>query len=203
MKFHLGADMVETLLFILVGLLVGLVLIGLYMFKTYQSTSNTLIALEQRCETAFADIDVHLKHRHSLIAPLLQNAKNVVGYEKEMLDKVIEARREVLSSMSSTIKLQAEGNLSAQIGTLMANIDKMPELRAMPEFVNLREELTDCENRLTAARRFYNLAIEEYNVAMRQFPGSYVAQKRRMNSRQPIDLGIERVLMDEPVSLAM
>ena len=86
--------------------------------------------------------------------------------------------------------------------TLLSNAEHHPELRALPEFGRFREQLVDCENRITASRRFFNLAIEEYNVSLRQFPGSYIATKRRMTSRQPYDLGVERVLVDEPMSFA-
>jgi LemA protein len=186
----------------LVAIFAMIALSALLFFGSYKKTVNTLVALDARCDTAFSDIDVHLKHRHNLIPPLIEMTKGVVGYEKDMVDKLIEARADAMSAIKSHKKLKAEGNITAQIGSLLASIDKMPELRALPEFHNLRTELTSCENRITAARRFYNLAIEEYNVGLKQFPGSYVATKRRMSSRQPFSLGIERVLLDEPVALS-
>jgi LemA protein len=73
----------------------------------------------------------------------------------------------------------------------------------LPEFAQLRQQLIDCENRITAARRFHNLAIEEYNTTLRQFPGNLIAQRQQLNRRPVYDLGVERVLIDEPVSIAL
>ena len=68
---------------------------------------------------------------------------------------------------------------------------------------HLRQELTACDNRITASRRFYNLAIEEYNVSLAQWPTSKIAMKRRLSKRQPFDLGIERMMVDEPQPLGL
>lgn len=193
----------ETIVWVLLGFIAVVVLVGIALYVRVKSTHNLLVALDQRCDTAFSDIDIHLKHRHNLIPGLLGLLKGVVGHEKDMVLGVIEARTKALRTMSAEIKLKAEGNLTAHLSTLMASIDKFPDIRALPEFVKLRQELTDCENRITAARRFHNLAIEEYNTALRQFPGNLVAQKLRLNSRQPFDLGVERVLIDEPVAIAL
>ena len=133
---------------------------------------------------------------------LVSLLKGTAAHEKDMVLGVMEARNEALRSVSAQIRLKAEGNLTANLSTLIASIDKFPDIKALPEFGKLRQELTDCENRITAARRFHNLAIEEYNTVMRQFPANLIAQKLRMNSRQPYDLGVERVLIDEPVAIA-
>ena len=79
--------------------------------------------------------------------------------------------------------------------------ERYPELKASTHFADLRRELVDAENRITASRRFYNLAVEEYATTLRQFPGSTIARMFRMNARMPFDLGIERVLIDEPVAI--
>ena len=78
--------------------------------------------------------------------------------------------------------------------------ESFPELKASTHFVDLRKELVDAENRITAARRFYNLAVEEYATTLRQFPGSFIGRRSTMNVRMPFDLGIERVLIDEPLA---
>jgi len=192
-----------TLIWVLVGVIAAIVL-GLYLLlRTYAVTANTLIALDQRCETAFADIDVHLKHRHNLVPGLVEVVKAVAGHEKGLVLGIAEARAQALTALAPAAKLKAERDLSSKVVTLLSSSERYPELKAIPEFAQLRTQLTECEDRITAARRFYNLAIEEYNVALRQFPGSYIATKRRMNSRQVFDLGIERVLVDEPLSFAL
>ena len=191
----------QTVLVVLTAF-VGLVLVALVLlYSRIKSTHNLLVALDERCDTAFADIDVHLKHRHNLVPGLVSIVKGVREHEKDMVLGVIEARNQALGKMSADIRLKAEGNLTARLDTLLASIDKYPEIRALPEFQNLRRELTDCENRITAARRFYNLAIEEYNTSLRMFPGNMVAAKLRLTSRQPYDLGVERTLIDEPMAI--
>lgn len=191
-----------TVLWVLGGLLGAVALAALLIVKAYARTVNNLVALDQRCETAFADIDVHLKHRHNLVPGLVEVVKGVAGHERALVLGVAEARTEALAAIGSSAKLKAERDLSAKVTTLLATAERYPELRAIPEFAQLRQQLVECENRVTAARRFFNLAIEEYNVALRQFPGSWIATKRRMSSRQPYDLGVERVLVDEPLSFA-
>jgi LemA protein len=191
----------EIVLYILLGLLAAAMLAAYVFYARFKSTQNLLVALDQRCDTAFADIDVHLKHRHNLIPGLVDIVKGMKTHEKEMVLGVIEARAAALGQMTADIRLQAEGKLTARIDTLIASVDKFPEIRALPEFQNLRRELTDCENRITAARRFHNLAVEEYNTALRMWPGSIIATKLRMNSRPLYDLGVERVLIDEPMAM--
>lgn len=194
--------MVTMLVVGVLGLAALAGLAALYMASTYTRTVNTLVALDQRCETAFADIDVHLKHRHNIVPGLVEVVKGVAGHEKALVLGVAEARADALAAFAPGDKLKAERDLSAKIVTLLSTADQYPELRAIPEFGQLRQQLVDCENRITASRRFFNLAVEEYNISLRQFPGNRVAAKHRMSTRQPYDLGIERVLVDEPVSFA-
>lgn len=191
----------ETALYILIGLIAAVLIAAGVLYSRFKATQNLLVALDERCDTAFADIDVHLKHRHNLIPGLVDIVKGMKNHEKEMVIGVIEARAQALGQMTADIRLQAEGKLTARIDTLIASVDKFPEIRALPEFQNLRRELTECENRITAARRFHNLAIEEYNTALRMFPANIIATKLRMNSRQPYDLGVERTLIDEPMAM--
>jgi LemA protein len=187
---------------IVLGLVATAALAVLLSVKAYARTINTLMALDQRCETAFADIDVHLKHRHNMIPGLVEVVKGVAGHEKTLMLGVAEARAHALAAVAPSAKLEAERDLTNKVTTLLATAEQHPEVRAIPEFGRLREQLVDCENRITASRRFFNLAIEEYNIALKSFPGSWIATKRRMGSRQPYDLGVERVLVDEPVSFA-
>jgi LemA protein len=191
----------ETALFILISLIAAVMIAASVLYSRFKATQNLLVALDERCDTAFADIDVHLKHRHNLIPGLVDIVKGMKNHEKDMVIGVIEARAQALGQMTADIRLKAEGNLTAKLDTLIASVDKFPEIRALPEFQNLRRELTDCENRITAARRFHNLAIEDYNTSLRMFPANIIATKLRMNSRQPYDLGVERTLIDEPMAM--
>jgi LemA protein len=192
-----------TIVWLAFSVFIATLLCVALLLKSYTNTVNTLVALDQRCDLAFADIDVHLKHRANLIPGLVSVVKAVAGHEKELILGVTEARAKAIAAAAPAMRLTAERNLSAQIGTLLSAVERYPEIRALPEFAQLRQQLIDCENRITAARRFHNLAIGEYNTALRQFPGSLIAERRRLNSRQNYDLGVERVLIDEPASIAL
>jgi LemA protein len=165
------------------------------------ATHNRLVALDQRCETAFGDIDAHLKHRHNLIPPLVETVRVFAKHESDVLLGVTRARAEALQATSPDMRLSAEQNLTQNINALIGMAEHYPELKASTHFSELRRELIDAENRVTASRRFYNLAVEEYGTTLRQFPGSYIGRLFKMNLRTRFDLGIERVLIDEPLAL--
>jgi LemA protein len=165
------------------------------------ATHNRLVALDQRCETAFGDIDAHLKHRHNLIPPLVEAVRVFTKHESDILLGVTRARAEALQANSPEMRLSAEQNLTQNINALIGMAEHFPELKASAHFSELRRELIDAENRVTASRRFYNLAVEEYGTTLRQFPGSYIGRLFNMNVRTRFDLGIERVLIDEPLAL--
>jgi LemA protein len=165
------------------------------------ATHNRLVALDQRCETAFADVDVHLKHRQNLIPGLVETVRGFTKHEHEILLGVTEARAAALQAAAPEMRLEAEKNLTQNINALIGMAERYPELKASTHFTDLRRELIDAENRITASRRFYNLAVGEYDATLRQFPGSYIARLFKMNERMPFDLGIERVLIDEPVAI--
>ena len=165
------------------------------------ATHNRLVALDQRCETAFADVDVHLKHRQNLIPALVETVRGFANHESEILLGVTQARTAALQAVSPEMRLEAEKNLTQNINALIGVAERYPELQASSHFSDLRRELVDAENRITASRRFYNLAVGEYGATLRQFPGSTIARLFKMNVRMPFDLGIERVLIDEPVAI--
>jgi LemA protein len=165
------------------------------------TTHNRLVALDQRCETAYGDIDAHLKHRHNLIPPLVETVRGFAKHESSILLGITQARAEALQATSPEMRLSAEQNLTQNINALIGMAEHYPELKASTHFSELRRELVDAENRVTASRRFYNLAVEEYGTTLRQFPGSYIGRLFNMNVRTRFDLGIERVLIDEPLAL--
>lgn len=190
--------MLLTLLLVCAAILALLIAVPAYIGF---STHNRLVALDQRCDTAFGDIDVHLKHRHNLIPPLVETVRGFAKHESDILMGVTEARAEALKASSPEVRLSAENNLTQNINALMGVAERYPDLKASTHFSELRRELVDAENRITASRRFYNLAVEEYGTTLRQFPGSYIGRLFKMNVRMPFDLGIERVLIDEPLSI--
>jgi LemA protein len=181
-------------------MLIGIVLAVGFVVYLIIASHNRLVALDARCDTAFSDIDAHLKHRQTLIPGLVETVRGFAGHEREILNNVTSARSAALAAASPGSKLDSEGLLSKTIVSLMSVAERYPELKASSHFNELRAEFVATENRITAARRFYNLAIEEYNATLRQFPGNYVGSVRRLSTRRPFDLGIERAMIDDAVA---
>jgi LemA protein len=190
--------MLLTSILVCVAVLVLLIAVPAYIAF---ATHNRLVALDQRCETAYGDIDAHLKHRHNLIPPLVETVRGFAKHESDILLGVTQARAEALQAGSPEMRLSAEQNLTQNITALIGMAERYPELKASTHFSDLRRELVDAENRVTASRRFYNLAVEEYGTTLRQFPGSTIGRLFKMSTRMRFDLGIERVLIDEPLAI--
>ena len=166
-------------------------------------THNRLVALDQRCDTAFGDIDVHLKHRHNLIPPLVETVRGFAKHENDILLGVTQARAEALQAASPGMRLTAEKNLTQNINALIGMAERYPELKASTHFSELRRELVDAENRITASRRFYNLAVEELNAIRRAFPGNLIARLGTNTAREKFTLGERRAEFAEPVKIAL
>jgi len=180
-----------------IGVIGAFVVVGGGGYSTY----NRLIALDERCNTAFADVDVQMKHRHSVIPMLVETVKGFANHESGILKAVTDARATALSAVGPEMRLEAEGQLGQTITSLITVAEQYPELAANSHFRELRIELTDIENRITASRRFYNLSVDEYNSTRRQFPGNMIGDFARLGRRSQYNLGAERILMDEPVSI--
>jgi LemA protein len=145
-----------TLIIILVFILVlGLVVVGVY---------NRLVALNTRADQAFADIDVQLKQRHDLIPNLVETVKGYATHEKGTLEAVIAARNAATSAGSVADKVQAENMLTGALRQMFAVAEAYPDLKANSNFLGLQGELSDIENKLAAARRFFNNAEAEFNA---------------------------------------
>lgn len=184
----------------LMGAGAGVFLLGAWAITTH----NRLAKLAQRCEQAFADIDVQLRYRHDLIPLFAETVTGYISYEKEMLDKVLAARAEALRAATQEMRIKAENNVSINLTQLMQAVGNNPEIRGAPHYQELRRELTDVEHKLAAARRFFNLAVSEFNATLTQFPGNLIGPRSGMHSRSFFDLGMERVFVqDSPASLGL
>lgn len=167
------------------------------------STHNRLMALDERCNTAFADVDVQLKHRHNLIPGLVEIVRGFAGHELTVLTEVTRARASALRASAPEMRLEAEAQVGLSLNSLLSVVERYPEIQASAHFRDLRVELSDAENRITAARRFYNLAVDEFNATLRQFPGNRIGHAVRLSRRKAFDLGVERMLLDEPVAIKL
>lgn len=149
-----------------------LVLVGLWLMMTY----NGLVSLRQRCRQSFSDIDVQLKQRHDLVPNLVETVKGYAAHEKGTLEAVVQARNAAVSAQGPAAQAQAEGMLQSALRQLFALAEAYPDLKANQNFQQLQAELSDLENKIAAARRFFNNAAAEYNATRESFPAVLFAQ---------------------------
>jgi LemA protein len=131
---------------------------------------NRLVALDQRADQSFADIDVQLKQRQDLIPNLVETVKGYATHERGTLDAVTAARAAAAGATTVNDKVAAENMLTGALGRLFAVAEAYPDLKANTNFQQLQSELSDIENKLAAARRFFNNAVSEFNAVRRGFP---------------------------------
>jgi LemA protein len=156
---------------------------------------NRLVALRQNTNEAFADIDVQLKQRQDLVPNLVETVKGYAAHERGTLDEVTAARAAAASAGSVEQKSQAEGVLTGALGRLMAVAEAYPDLKANQNFLQLQGELADLENKIAAARRFFNNAVSEYNASIQRFPAVLIAGAAGFTSRDFFDAGPDRAAM--------
>ena len=172
-----------------VTLIVIAVIVAVVLFVVV-GAYNKLVALDQRADQSFADIDVQLKQRHDLIPNLVDTVKGYAGHEKSTLEAVTAARSAATTATSVNDKVEAENMLTGALGRLFALSEAYPDLKANTNFLELQRELSDIENKLAAARRFFNNAVSEFNAVRRQFPTVLFAAMVGFGSDKPFfDLG--------------
>jgi LemA protein len=164
---------------------------------------NGLVALKQRVSQSFADIDVQLRQRHDLIPNLVETVKGYAAHERGTLDAVIKARQQAVAAQSQgpAAQAQAENVLSGALRQLFALSEAYPNLKANENFQQLQAELTDIENKIAAARRFFNNAVQEYNTGIQQFPAVLLASMFGFTPQQFFDLGDDRKQMEQAPSV--
>jgi LemA protein len=150
-----------------------IVLLVLWVIMIY----NGLIAMRQRVNQAFSDIDVQMKQRHDLVPNLVETVKGYAGHERGTLEAVVQARNAAITAQGGGVAAQAaaENALSGALRQLFALSEAYPDLKANQNFQQLQSELSDIENKIAAARRFFNNAVQEYNTGIQQFPAVLLA----------------------------
>src|SRR6184192_4470898 len=156
------------------------------------SIYNSLVAMRQRTNQAFADIDVQLKQRHDLIPNLVETVKGYASHERGTLDDVIKARNSAMSAQGPAQVSAAENQLSGALGRLIALSEAYPDLKANANFQQLASELSDLENKIAASRRFFNNAVQEYNTGIQQMPAALFAGMFGFTRKEFFDLGASR-----------
>jgi len=155
----------------LILLLAVVVVIALWVIGAY----NSLIALKNRVVNAWKQIDVQLKRRHDLIPNLVNTVKGAMDFERSTLEAVISARNKAVSATGVRATAQAEGELTQALGRLFALTENYPDLKSNQNVLQLQEELTSTENKISFARQLYNDTATEYNTKQMQFPTNLVA----------------------------
>jgi len=136
---------------------------------------NQLVSLRNRSQEAWSDIDVQLKRRYNLIPNLIETVKGYAKHERELFEKVTRARTEAIQARGVKDQEKAENMLSHTLKSLFAVAENYPELKASENFKKLQDELTDTENKIEAARRFYNANVRDLNIKIESFPSNMVA----------------------------
>lgn len=185
----MSAGLVILILLVVAGLIVALVY-------------NRLVALRQTTRQAWGDIDVQLKQRHDLVPNLVETVKGYAEHEKETLERVIEARNKALQAGDLHDQAEAENLLSGALRQLFALAEAYPDLKANTNFLALQNELADLENRIAAARRFFNNAVAEYNTAIEQFPAVLLARPFGFGEKEFFEVAAtERARVEAPPSV--
>ena len=177
-------------LFIVLGVIVVIVLWVISMY-------NSLVRLRNNRENAFADIDVQLKQRHDLIPQLVETVRGYASHEKETLDRVVSARNGAIGARTIDDKIVAENMLTSALAGLKVTVEAYPDLKANQNFMQLQEEISDIENKLSAVRRFFNSATKEFNNAVQVFPSNLIAGMFGFHKEMMFDLGEQRANLEQ------
>ena len=151
--------------------LIAVVLVVLWIIAVF----NGLVTLKNRAKEAWSDIDVQLKRRYDLIPNLVETVKGYAAHEKELFEKVTQARTAAMGATGLKDKADAENALSATLKSLFAVAENYPDLKASTNFLELQRELTDTEDKIQAARRFYNTNVRDLNIKIESFPANLIA----------------------------
>ena len=162
-----------------------LVVLGLYVVYAY----NSLVRVRNEAETGWANIDVQLRRRADLIPNLVEAVKGYAAHERETFDEVTRARAAVMGASGPRAAAEANDMLGTALGKLFAVSEAYPQLRASENFQSLQDELTDTEDKVAAARRYYNATVLRFNTRQQTFPTLLVARLTRFSPREFFEAG--------------
>jgi LemA protein len=181
----------------------GWIIIGVIVLIVFGAIAiyNGLVAMRQRTNQAFADIDVQLKQRHDLIPNLVETVKGYAAHERGTLEAVVQARNAAMAAPGVDQKVAAENMLTGALRQLFALSEAYPDLKANQNFQQLQAQLSDIENKLAASRRFYNSAVQEYNTGIQRFPAVLFAASFGFHPREFFDVGDQRAQLEQAPSV--
>lgn len=183
---------------------VGYIVLGLAVLLVVWAIAayNRFVRLVQRSKEAWADIDVQLKRRYDLIPNLVETVKGYASHEAGTLEKVTAARAAAMDAGSIEDKAKAENMLTGALKSLFAVSEAYPDLKANTNFLELQRELSDTENKIQAARRFYNTNVRDLNTSIESFPGTIIASMFRFEPREFFELSEADAAAKEPVKVS-
>lgn len=179
-----------------------LVLLGLGVLIVFWIVSmyNGLVSRRNRTDESWSDIDVQMKRRYDLIPNLIETVKGYMGHERDTLEAVTNARVAAMGAQSVEDHAKAENMLSSALKSIFAVSEQYPDLKASQNFSKLQDELADTENKIQAARRFYNANVRDLNTAVQNFPANILAGAFGFTTRQFFELQEEAAR--EPVKVS-
>lgn len=162
------------------ALLIIVVLLVVFVIGIY----NGLVRLRVQCDNAWSDIDVQLKRRYDLIPNLVETVKGYASHEKGTLEGVVAARNQAMSVQGPAAKAEAEGMLTTALRQVFALAEAYPQLKAVESFTQLQQSLSQIEDSIQNARRYYNAVVRDLNTKIVQFPSSVIAGMFNITPRQ-------------------
>lgn len=183
---------------VLIGIIVVVVILGIFLWATY----NGLVTLKNRVDEAWSDITVQLKRRLDLIPNLIEAVKGYAAHEKEVFQKVTEARANALNAQGVKETAEAENMFEGALKSLFAVSEAYPQLRASENFQQLQAELVDTEDKIQASRRFYNGGVRDLNTKIELFPNNLFAGMFGFTKREFFELeDAEMAKANKPVDV--
>jgi len=184
-----------TILYIVLAIVVILIIWAILSY-------NGFVTLTQRVKEAWSDIDVQLKRRYDLIPNLVETVKGYASHEKTVFEDVTNARTAAMSATAPEQKAGAENQLSGALKSLFAVSENYPDLKANQNFLDLQAQLTDTENKLQAARRFYNSVVQDLDTRLQRFPGNIIGNMTGFKPADYFQLGEgEAAAAQQPVKV--
>lgn len=179
--------------------IIGIIVVVLIVWAVF--SYNRLVTMVNRAKEAWADIDVQLKRRYDLIPNLVNTVKGYATHESTVFDEVTKARAAAMGAGSLAEKGQAEATLAGALKSVFAVAEAYPELKANQNFMSLQNELTDTEDKIQAARRFYNGNVRDLNTSIQKFPGNIIANAFHFSAMEFYQLDASEAAAKQPVEV--
>ena len=185
------------------SIIIALIVVGVVLVLAIGfivATYNGLVTLRNRVEEAWSDITVQLKRRTDLIPNLVNSVKGYATHEKEVFEKVTEARSAIMDAKGVKDTAEAENMLEGALKSLFAVAEAYPDLKANQNFIQLQQELVDTEDKIQASRRFYNGGVRDLNTKIQTFPANIVAGMFNFQAKEFFEVE-DRASVENPVEV--